>query len=403
MPHPLNLLTCCLLAASALLMIGCEEEPQIRTYTEPKGQAYRANAGAAAMPAGHPPVAGAGAPMTGGAMSNPAAGIEGPVRMITAIVPHDEMHWFFKLTGPKDVVDANADKFRGFMQSVKFVHEGDRHVLWTTPEGWQELPPSGMRQATFRMGPEGGSTELTVIPLPASNLLDNVNRWRGQIGLPPASGEQIASDVEEMQIGGEQAWIVDLVGQGSGGAPASGGATSTVPVLQTPPPVSDAPAAPALLARPDAPAAGAGPNARTSAGGISYAKPEGWTEKENTSAMRVASFAAGEGNQAADVSVIPLGGSAGSPLDNVNRWRGQVGLPPIDQAQFDKDVQQVEIGGSPGYYVHLVAPEAGGDARQAILAAFTTRDNRTWFFKMQGPVKTVAEQKNAFETFIRSV
>ena len=119
--------------------------------------------------------------------------------------------------------------------------------------------------------------------------------------------------------------------------------------------------------------------------------------------MRVASFTAGQGNQAADVSVIPLGGSAGSPLDNVNRWRGQVGLPPIDQAQFDKDVQRVEIGGSGGYYVHLAAPEAQGDGRQAILAAFTTRDNRTWFFKMQGPAKTVEQQKNAFETFIRSI
>lgn len=405
MRYACKIVTCCLFAAAVILPLGCEEEPEIRTYSEPKGQAYRP---VAQMPPGHPDLAADGGP-SGGMMSNPFAGIEGPVRMITAIVPHEEMHWFFKVAGPKDVVDANADKFRALVQSVKFVHEGDRHVTWKTPEGWQELPASGMRAATFLIDAQPGPVEVTVIPLPPSDLLDNVNRWRGQMNLPRITATELAQDVEQVQVGGEQAWIVDLTGQGT--APGSGqpatapnGATATTPVLKPPAPVSESPAAPALLARPggDAPPAAA-PQQATTAGGITYTKPEGWTEKPNTSAMRVASFNAGEGNQAADVSVIPLGGAAGSPLDNVNRWRGQVGLPPIDQQQFDKDVVRVEIGGTQGYYVHLVAPEATGDARQAILAAFTSHDGRTWFFKMQGPAKTVADQKPAFETFIRSI
>jgi hypothetical protein len=46
--------------------------------------------------------------------------------------------------------------------------------------------------------------------------------------------------------------------------------------------------------------------------------------------MRVASFrVTGKDGKQADVSVIPLPGLAGSDLDNVNRWRGQVGLPSV--------------------------------------------------------------------------
>ena len=62
--------------------------------------------------------------------------------------------------------------------------------------------------------------------------------------------------------------------------------------------------------------------------------------------MRAASFrvAAHDGRQA-DVSVIPLPGLAGSDLDNVNRWRGQVGLPGVSEAELAKLAQPVEIAG----------------------------------------------------------
>src|ERR1700719_2028380 len=53
--------------------------------------------------------------------------------------------------------------------------------------------------------------------------------------------------------------------------------------------------------------------------------PHGW-DSAPLGQTRVASFHInGQGGQSVDVSVIPLPGQAGRDLDNVNRWRGQVG------------------------------------------------------------------------------
>jgi hypothetical protein len=58
-------------------------------------------------------------------------------------------------------------------------------LKWSLPKGWSELPGGGMRFATFKM-PFAGKVEATVVvlPGPAGGELANVNRWRGQIGLP---------------------------------------------------------------------------------------------------------------------------------------------------------------------------------------------------------------------------
>jgi hypothetical protein len=59
-------------------------------------------------------------------------------------------------------------------------------LKWSLPKGWSELPGGGMRFATFK-APYAGKLEATVVVLPgqAGGELANVNRWRGQIGLPP--------------------------------------------------------------------------------------------------------------------------------------------------------------------------------------------------------------------------
>ena len=63
---------------------------------------------------------------------------------------------------------------------------------------------------------------------------------------------------------------------------------------------------------------------------LKYTLPDGWKEKALTQ-LRVASFEVSENGKTADVSVIPLGGMAGGDPANVNRWRGQVGQPPLDE------------------------------------------------------------------------
>src|ERR1051326_221046 len=82
------------------------------------------------------------------------------------------------------------------------------------------------------------------------------------------------------------------------------------------------------------------------AGPLHWTTPAGW-QQQPASGMRVGSFAIKKDDQHADVSIIPLGTVAGSDLDNVNRWRGQVGLPPIDESKLSDQGEKVMIGSNP--------------------------------------------------------
>ena len=120
--------------------------------------------------------------------------------------------------------------------------------------------------------------------------------------------------------------------------------------------------------------------------------------------MRAASFrVAGKDGKQADVSVIPLPGLAGSDLDNVNRWRGQVGLPGVSEAELAKLAQPVEIAGQSASLYEQAGANPGSGDKSRILAAITRRDGTAWFFKMTGDDALVAEQKPAFIEFLKSV
>jgi hypothetical protein len=120
--------------------------------------------------------------------------------------------------------------------------------------------------------------------------------------------------------------------------------------------------------------------------------------------MRAASFrVAGKDGKQADVSVIPLPGLAGSDLDNVNRWRGQVGLPGVPDSELSKLAQPVQIAGQSASLYEQAGANPGSGEKARILAAITRRDGVAWFFKMTGDDGLVTQQKPAFIEFLKSV
>ena len=134
-----------------------------------------------------------------------------------------------------------------------------------------------------------------------------------------------------------------------------------------------------------------------------WSLPDGWREKP-PGEMRVASFTVtDQDGQSADVSVIPLPALAGRELENVNRWRGQVGLSPITQDELGSQTEKVEIAGSPASLFDMAGVAGDGSKKTRILAAMLDRDGMTWFFKMMGDDQIVGQQKDAFIKFIQSV
>ncbi|MBL0059479.1 MAG: hypothetical protein IPP35_10310 [Elusimicrobia bacterium] len=91
-------------------------------------------------------------------------------------------------------------------------------VTWTTPRGWVEKPGSGFRYASFVVpGPEGltGDLSVTVLEGGGGDLLANVNRWRGQIGLADLSADQLPTQTQSIHPAGRAMTLVDFLSEGN--------------------------------------------------------------------------------------------------------------------------------------------------------------------------------------------
>jgi hypothetical protein len=119
--------------------------------------------------------------------------------------------------------------------------------------------------------------------------------------------------------------------------------------------------------------------------------------------MRVASFEVSENGKPADVSVIPLGGMAGGDLANVNRWRGQVGQPPLADDDLQKLAEKVQVAGQPADLYDVAGTAPGSGESERILGVILHNDDTAWFFKMTGDATLVENQKPAFIAFLKSV
>ena len=135
---------------------------------------------------------------------------------------------------------------------------------------------------------------------------------------------------------------------------------------------------------------------------LKYTLPDGWTEKPLTQ-MRVASFEVSQNGKTDDVSVIPLAGMAGGDFANENRWRGQVGLPPLTEAEMQKLAEKVEVAGQPADLYDVAGTAPGGGDAERIIGVILHCNDTAWFFKMMGDATLVENQKPAFVAFLKSV
>ena len=132
---------------------------------------------------------------------------------------------------------------------------------------------------------------------------------------------------------------------------------------------------------------------------MTFTLPTGWKEKP-ASQLRVASFEVAENGKTADVSVIPLSGTAGGDAANVNRWRGQVGLQPLPEEELGKLAEKIQVAGQVADLYDLAS---GSEDSPRILALILHQGDTAWFFKMAGDADLVAKQKEAFIAFLKSL
>jgi hypothetical protein len=93
-------------------------------------------------------------------------------------------------------------------------------LRYAAPAGWKEVSDSGgMRVAAFEVSEGAQRAEVTIVPLAgqAGGSLENIKRWRGQLKLEPVGDDQLQKEIRQLQVDGEAAQYVDLVGPESAG------------------------------------------------------------------------------------------------------------------------------------------------------------------------------------------
>jgi len=337
-------------------------------------------------------------------------------QMLGAIVPKDDMVWFFKLMGEPEQVSQHHDSFLEIVNSVEF--SGSGQPTWKLPDGWQQrLTPEGMTYSTLthlESGLKTTVTRLAYIGEPTEEgwndyVLENINRWRKQISLPEQPWSEINGYLQELPELSQvtfTSYFVSLLGKGSG-------STGMGPFMgaRTPPPVSSnssaAPAnpgsAPAADAQspPSAPAAGSPPSAEKP---ISYTVPSGWKETP-ASGMRLAAFTLAEEASDGEVTVIAAGGEIGA---NIGIWIGQVGAEATDEYKQSilQSAEKLSVQGVEAMLYSIAGPadaEGGKEPAAILVADVPWRSGQSLFVKFKGGAALAAAQRQAFIDFVTSI
>src|SRR6266568_426434 len=143
-------------------------------------------------------------------------------------------------------------------------------------------------------------------------------------------------------------------------------------------------------------------SARGEAGAIvRWKAPSGWEEQPATGFRKGSFIVRGRDGLSADISVVSFPESAGGLLANVNRWRAQLKLAPVND--IDQSVTPLSVNGHQIFIVDIVSDEPilDGGLKSRVLGGILGTGGETWFFKMSGEDKLVASQRDAFRQFLQ--
>jgi hypothetical protein len=308
-------------------------------------------------------------------------------------------------------------------------------IRWTLPAGWEDLKPSDGRHFTIK-GANGGSATVAITSFPGSvgTELDNVNRWRRELSLEPVGPSDVASEpvtVDSLpgklyEFAGEatrtvvadiprngSSWFIKLRGDSAvvaaakpvfleflksvhfGGDSAEAASIGVAPTAADPHAGLNLPGVPSShggLATPDA-----------SSDMPKWNAPSQWVETApGPMVFKRFSVADDAGGNAA-ITVSFLSGQGGGVLLNVNRWRGQLGQPPIEQGQLDGVTELLATAEGKTTLVDFMGADAKTGQPARLVAAIVPQGDKTWFYKLMGSGKVVGEQKDSFVQFVKTV
>jgi hypothetical protein len=141
--------------------------------------------------------------------------------------------------------------------------------------------------------------------------------------------------------------------------------------------------------------------ATASGAGLTWTAPAHWVAKP-ASAMRKATFTfTSPDGTTADLAITAFPGDVGGELANLNRWRGQLSLPPITETEVAAAITRYEYNSLRIAVVDFTGTSSTPPTR--MLGAMVPVGSATWFFKLTGPDAFVASEKPTFLAFLQTV
>ncbi len=284
-------------------------------------------------------------------------------RMLVTIHNRENEMWFFRVTAAKSAVDETESAWRPFVNEIKF--DENEEPVFDLPEGWSQGRSSQFRYATLLPNTQP-PVEIVVSRLPqGQDLLDNVNRWRGQLGLKLIS-ENAEEHFKNLQEGDTSVQYYDEVGM------AAGGQTSMAPFANR--------SAPRVIPK----------------FGLKYKVPEDWEVVDDRPSIK--KFKAGDGDDVVEVSLTKLPTGVIDWPKTVQMWSNQLDLENPDESAVADMSQEITIADVAAQMVQLDDGETGMSLRGLMFGD----GEFNWFAKLTGSKSSVEAQVENFESLVNS-
>ncbi|MCS7089801.1 MAG: hypothetical protein RMN51_01195 [Verrucomicrobiota bacterium] len=300
--------------------------------------------------------------------------------------------------------------------------EGFRpRIEYAAPPGWSEQPAGPMRVASFRVDDSQGlHADVAVIPLRGltGRTLEMWNLWRQQLGLPEGNAEQMEQSAAEIIIHGHRGRLFDLVT-----AQTPPGESQRIRIVgamvdvnnvawffkMTGPDSVVTAQKPAFVAwlqsvrflSLDTPTQ-ASASVEAAEKFPQWEVPAGW-QSVPAGAFLVAKFIVGTESEKAEINISRSAGDGGGWINNVNRWRRQLGLAEAGSEEIRQQTRFLELSSAQAMQIELDGTDARTGQPTRVVGVMVPLADEAWFYKLFGPANAVDSEKAAFIRFVQSV
>jgi len=131
---------------------------------------------------------------------------------------------------------------------------------------------------------------------------------------------------------------------------------------------------------------------------LKFEAPKEWTPTAGNG-ISLQAFEVVDGTERIDITLSRTGGGL---LDNMNRWRGQVGLPPVKQDELAEALKPREVNGMTAMFIEMHSPDDAAK-KESIFGVMVPEEGQTWFVKLRGSTKLAEQERERFEAFAKSL